>query len=366
MNIGYNPHLGYEDKVLRDYEKMVHSVANKFRRSTCAGVDYEDLVSVGTIGLIEAFRNYDPDRYQGKVTSFGTYAFPMIKWSIQRFLREKRYLVRVPRSIQDKLTVIRKQDWEQDSAEKIAEMGGWKVSEVREALRHLDGWSVASLDKAAAISNKGDEDISLLDMLPSMDDSTGINVQEFMSYLNPAEQEVLQLRLRDFSQKEIAKHIGKSQAHVSRTFLLIGEKYTQFQNGTLERSVFRMSKVRGNQAGFESIEWFIDERVSTNPTIGINGQGMHLNSRAVHTLGCKAGQCLRVGFDSEKNRLVIQVGDNGMKLRSTSGDKSGGLRLVNKRLANWLSQKKMVGSKRYSLYSEQSMGLHYIQLERHA
>lgn len=365
MNISYNPHLGYEANVVRDYERMVHSVANKFRRSTNAGVEYEDLVSVGMIGLIEAFRNYDPDRYQGKVTSFGTYAFPMIKWSIQRFLRDKRNTVKVPRLLQDKIAMIRKQGWEQDTAEQIAEKTGWKLAEVREAQIHLSGWSVASLDQPLASGHSGDEEISMLDLISCTDDISEVNIQEFSSYLGRLERDILRLRFEGFSQIEISEHVGKSQAHVSRILAQIGEKYMKFQEGTLERSIVKMSKLRGNQAGIESsIEWFIDEGVSTNPTVGINGQGIHLNRRAVHVLGCKPGQCLRIGHDSEGNRLIIQVGNDGIKLRTASGDQSGSLRLVNKRLASWLRQKSL-DTKRYALYTEESTGLCYIPLKRH-
>ncbi|WP_390905302.1 sigma factor [Paenibacillus melissococcoides] len=48
---------------------LVHSVANKFRGVLGNGLDYEDLVSVGTLGLIMAFRNFD-----GRVNAFSTYA----------------------------------------------------------------------------------------------------------------------------------------------------------------------------------------------------------------------------------------------------------------------------------------------------
>lgn len=209
LSIRYNPHLGYEDEMIPAYEKMVHSVARKYRSCIGAGLDYDDLVSVGMIGLIQAFRNYDPDRFNRKVSSFSTYAFNMIKWSIQRFLADKRFSVRVPRSIQNKLTVIWKQGWDQESAESIAEKTGWKLAEIREVKRHLAGWSVASLDQALS-SDKTDEEATMLDVLPAMTDFTSVHVQDFLCALKPLERAVLELRLQDQTQKEIAMHIGKT------------------------------------------------------------------------------------------------------------------------------------------------------------
>ncbi|MFB6473321.1 sigma-70 family RNA polymerase sigma factor [Paenibacillus glucanolyticus] len=366
MNIGYNPHLGYEDEVLQGYKQMVHSVANKFRVSISAGIEYADLVSIGTMGLITAFRNYDPDRFDGRVTSFGTYAYPMIKWEIQRYLRDRRNLIRVPRSIQRIMTSIRKQGWMEESADFIAEKGGWNLSEVQEAQKHINGWSIASLDRAVMSSGESDEEKSILDLLPSTSDFTGVYVQEFASLLEPRERSVLELRLQDRTQGQIAQAIGRTQVQVSRIIKQIGNKFIQFQDGTLKREGAQMSRGKGNQTLIgANIEWFVDEVVSTTPTIGLNTSGLHLNTRAVHEIGCKAGQCLQVGFDPEGTRLVVQVANKGLKLRSSSGDKSGGLRLVNTRLSAWLKEKQ-VTPKRYALRADPSTELFYIELERHA
>ncbi|CAH8249879.1 hypothetical protein WJ0W_007065 [Paenibacillus melissococcoides] len=110
-----------------------------------------------------------------------------------------------------------------------------------------------------------------------------------------------------------------------------------------------------------AIEWFVDEKAISNPTIGLNSTGIYINRRAAHMLGCKIGQCLRVGFDSSKHRLIIQVGDNGLKLRK--GNDNGGLSLVNERLVSWFEQKKMV-RKRYIL--QKGADVYYIELENHA
>ncbi|NGP62685.1 sigma-70 family RNA polymerase sigma factor [Paenibacillus thiaminolyticus] len=217
----YNPHLGYEADVIQNNMGMVHSVANKFRIAIGTGLDYEDLVSVGTLGLIMAFRNFD-----GRVNAFSTYAFPWIKGMIQRFLQEKRHSVRIPRKIQERLRIIRKQGWTEEPAEAIAEKSGWRLEEVYEVLNHLDGWSVASLDQTIPTA---ENELTLLDMLPDTADFSGIDVQEFFSYLTTAERTVIKMRMEGYTQQQIAHKINKSQVFVSRLIKRIQEKSRSFK-----------------------------------------------------------------------------------------------------------------------------------------
>ena len=59
-------------------------VKNIARRFVGRGTDYEDLVQIGSIGMIKAARSFD--RSFGTV--FSTYAVPLIIGEIRRFLRD--------------------------------------------------------------------------------------------------------------------------------------------------------------------------------------------------------------------------------------------------------------------------------------
>ncbi len=50
---------------------LVHSLANRFRGR---GIDYEDLFSAGSVGLVKAYDNFDESRG----LCFSTYAVPVI------------------------------------------------------------------------------------------------------------------------------------------------------------------------------------------------------------------------------------------------------------------------------------------------
>ncbi|WP_213431391.1 hypothetical protein, partial [Paenibacillus dendritiformis] len=277
---------------------------------------------------------------------------PMIRWEIQRFLRDKRYSVRVPRKIQECLSSIRKQGWANDSIEDIARKSEWHPEEISEALKLVNGWSVVSLNQMVPTT---ENELTLLDMLPTMEDFSRIDVNEFLSQLTASERTVIELRMEGHSQQQIAEKINKYQVVVSRILKRIREKFAQFQAGTLSKEETAMRETSA------AIEWFVDEKAMSNPTIGLNKTGIYFNRRAAHMLGCKIGQCVRVGFDGSKKRLIIQVGDNGLKLRK--GNDSGGLAIVNERLVNWLEQKK-IARKRYVLH--RGTDAYYIELERHA
>ncbi|MEU8686828.1 sigma-70 family RNA polymerase sigma factor, partial [Streptomyces sp. NPDC048611] len=69
---------------------MVRYVARRYRNR---GDDMEDIVQVGTIGLIKAIDRFDLSRE----VEFSTFAVPYILGEIKRFFRDTTWSVRVPR-----------------------------------------------------------------------------------------------------------------------------------------------------------------------------------------------------------------------------------------------------------------------------
>ncbi|MDH3222432.1 MAG: FliA/WhiG family RNA polymerase sigma factor [Gemmatimonadota bacterium] len=74
---------------------LVHHVARQVRRRSRVDTEYDELVSAGTIGLIQAIDNFDINRG----LAFSTYAAPRIRGAI---LDDHRRRDRVPRSIRRK------------------------------------------------------------------------------------------------------------------------------------------------------------------------------------------------------------------------------------------------------------------------
>ena len=78
-------------ELLSQYLPLVRNVASRMALGFPKSVELGDLVSTGVCGLIEAFKNYDPERG----VKFETYAVPRIRGAI---LDELRSLDWVPRS----------------------------------------------------------------------------------------------------------------------------------------------------------------------------------------------------------------------------------------------------------------------------
>ena len=74
-------------KLVEENLKLVYEVAHKYKYLCCTTVDFEDLVSIGYIGLIRASQSYDDT----KNVKFSTLAFVCIKNAILREFVNKQY-----------------------------------------------------------------------------------------------------------------------------------------------------------------------------------------------------------------------------------------------------------------------------------
>lgn len=83
------------DELLTRNLPLVHHVARQLARNGRADLDFDDLVSAGTIGLINAVDNFDP----GRGLAFSTFAAPRIRGAILDDLRRRDH---VPRSVRRK------------------------------------------------------------------------------------------------------------------------------------------------------------------------------------------------------------------------------------------------------------------------
>ena len=70
------------ERLLEVNKGLIQSIALRFRER---GVDFEDLMQIGTIGMIKAIRSFELERG----TSFSTYAVPLIFGEIRRHMRDE-------------------------------------------------------------------------------------------------------------------------------------------------------------------------------------------------------------------------------------------------------------------------------------
>ncbi|MBR2721442.1 MAG: sigma-70 family RNA polymerase sigma factor [Clostridia bacterium] len=70
-----------ESLLIEENVGLVHTVARRFSER---GTEYEDLVQIGTIGMLKAIRSFSLERG----TAFSTYAVPLIVGEIRKHLRD--------------------------------------------------------------------------------------------------------------------------------------------------------------------------------------------------------------------------------------------------------------------------------------
>jgi RNA polymerase sigma-B factor len=191
------------------------------RRFLNRGEPFEDLVQVGTIGLIKAVDRFDTDRG----VEFSTYATPTILGEIKRHFRDKGWAIRVPRRLQELRMSIAAATGElsqrlgrSPTPREVAERLGVTVEDVLEGLESANAYATVSLD--AGESEDGLS--SMLETMGAIDEALDhVEIREsirpLIDRLPAREKQILLLRFfRQMTQSQIAEEVGISQMHVSR------------------------------------------------------------------------------------------------------------------------------------------------------
>jgi RNA polymerase sigma-B factor len=197
---------------------LVEYLARRFRNR---GEPLEDLVQVGTIGLLKAIDRFDLQRE----VEFSTYATPTIVGELKRHFRDKGWAVRVPRRLQELNLSLNKVVAElsqeigrSPTISEIAAKVRLSEEEVLEGLDTSNAYAVVSLDAPAG----GEDAPSVSEHIGSEDES--LEALEYRAALGPLiaelperERRILYLRFfRGMTQSQIAARLGISQMHVSR------------------------------------------------------------------------------------------------------------------------------------------------------
>lgn len=208
------------DDLVHLHLPLVEHCARRFRNR---GEPLEDLVQVGTIGLIKAIDRFDLDRG----VEFSTYATPTVLGEIKRHFRDKGWAIRVPRRLQELRLQIGSATAElsqslgrSPTARELAESIGCTVEEIVEGLESANAYSTLSLD---ASDDDGDGGaVAILDTIGVDDEQLAhVEVREslkpMLDMLPARERRIVLLRFfKNMTQSQIAAEIGVSQMHVSR------------------------------------------------------------------------------------------------------------------------------------------------------
>jgi RNA polymerase sigma-B factor len=208
------------DQLAEMYLNLVKYLASRFRNR---GEPIDDLVQVGTIGLIKAIDRFDIER----AVEFTTYATPTIVGELKRYFRDKGWAIKVPRRLQElsfkvnhAIDSLTQQIQRTPTVPEIAAFLDVTPDDVFEALETSEAYNFVSLETDR--NSDGQETFSILEyvgkddqLMSVVEDRTTLSAA--LKELTPQEQRVLYLRFFEgLTQTEIAKMLSISQMQVSR------------------------------------------------------------------------------------------------------------------------------------------------------
>jgi len=208
------------DELITMYLNLVKYLASRFRNR---GEPIDDLVQVGTIGLIKAIDRFDIERQ----VEFTTYATPTIVGELKRYFRDKGWAIKVPRRLQElsfkvnqAVDALTQRLQRSPTIKEIAEYLEVTPEEVLEAMETSEAYNFVSLESDRG--GDGSDSFSILEyigkddaLMAIVDDRTTLSAA--LKNLTPQEQRVLYLRFFEgLTQTEIARQLEISQMQVSR------------------------------------------------------------------------------------------------------------------------------------------------------
>ncbi|MDP2181177.1 MAG: SigB/SigF/SigG family RNA polymerase sigma factor [Actinomycetota bacterium] len=208
------------DELITMYLNLVKYLASRFRNR---GEPIDDLVQVGTIGLIKAIDRFDIDRQ----VEFTTYATPTIVGELKRYFRDKGWAIKVPRRLQElsfkvnqAVDALTQRLQRSPTIAEIAEYLEVTSEEVLEALETSEAYNFVSLESDRG--GDGSDSFSILEYIGKDDQLMAIvddraTLASALKQLTAQEQRVLYLRFFEgLTQTEIARQLRISQMQVSR------------------------------------------------------------------------------------------------------------------------------------------------------
>jgi len=192
---------------------LIKSIVRRYKNKQ---IEYEDLIQLGTLGLIKAINNFDADYG----VRFSTYAVPMIAGEIKRFIRDDG-AIKVSRSIKAETQKLnrfieeyRHREEKDPSIEVLCEEFHTNPADI-----------IFLMDSArypiSIYAESEEEGLSLADKIVAKGTPEEVIdkmlLRDLISTLPPKEKKIIILRyFRDMTQSEIAREMGVSQVQISR------------------------------------------------------------------------------------------------------------------------------------------------------
>ena len=205
------------ERLISENSGLIWSVTRRFLGR---GTEYEDLVQIGSIGMLKAIRSFSLERG----TAFSTYAVPMIIGEIRRYLRDNTS-IRISRSTRDmayRSLQAREELVAQNEREPTADEIAAKIGEPREIVVRAMEAIIEPISLYEPVFSENGDSLYVMDQLSDSNPADeawleNIALKEAMKKLSERERKIINMRFyKNKTQMEIASEIGISQAQVSR------------------------------------------------------------------------------------------------------------------------------------------------------
>ncbi|WUI51827.1 SigB/SigF/SigG family RNA polymerase sigma factor [Streptomyces sp. NBC_00414] len=202
---------------------LVSFAARRFRNRGSG--DMEDVIQVGTIGLIKAIDRFDLSRE----VEFTSFAIPYIVGEIKRFFRDTTWAVHVPRRLQELRVSLAKSKEalaatlnRPPTVKELATHLDLSEEEVIEGLVAANGYVAGSIDTPGGDDDSSDGGPKYADTLgeedPAMDLFEDLHtLAPLLQELDDRERTIIEMRFgQEMTQAEIGRELNLSQMHISR------------------------------------------------------------------------------------------------------------------------------------------------------
>ncbi|MDR2267555.1 MAG: SigB/SigF/SigG family RNA polymerase sigma factor [Christensenellaceae bacterium] len=192
---------------------LIKSIVRRYRNRQ---IEYDDLIQLGTLGLIKAINNFD----LSFGVQFSTYAVPLIIGEIKRFIRDDG-AIKVSRQIKTMLIKINRYMAEFRNREN-RDPSIDEISKVFDIDRAEIIFILESAKSPVSIYSENDDDgLSICDRIADKEDAYDaierLVLKDLINTLPTREKKIILLRyFRDKTQSEVAKELNVSQVQVSR------------------------------------------------------------------------------------------------------------------------------------------------------
>ena len=203
-------------------EKLIYSITNYFKNYNSR----EDLYQAGCLGLINAYKKYNPNMN----CKFTTYAYPYILGEMRKLVREDKG-IKISREI-TKLNLKIEKAYVLLTQKLMKEPTTYEIANYLEIPEYYVSEAILSLNKIKSIDepvNGEGKEFTLQDVIG---ESTNIDdlilLRDSLNKLTEDEKELINNRyVNDYTQSETSKIIGMSQVQVSRKEHKVLEKLKQ-------------------------------------------------------------------------------------------------------------------------------------------